>query len=297
MFLGMRDVILWKTIENPWEMLNRQAITKMEVRIDQDLSLQFINDTPLSIATDEGREKILSHLEEKKVSIAGILLLTKFSGELDEYEWIKQSAKFASSINVRTIRVDHWRDIPASAEEREELLVTFEKRLAKVLDLVSEYGVTLALENHGPLSNQPDTIRRLIDRFAAKGFRICFDTGNFYVTGGLPLSEIYKVAEEFAPYTTSAHLKNASYPIDVREEKRDIKTYPYGIYSTPIEKGDIDHARLFEIFKKAGYQGCFFYEDEVLYHLEKTLSYKLGSRKNKDIMNETLAYLKQYLKL
>ena len=291
----MRDVILWKTIKDPWTMLKTHGISKMEVRIDPDMMLRFINTEAMSVASKEDGQRVIDYLAEKRVRIEGILLLTKFDGQTDENSWIKNCSAFARQTGVKCIRIDHWKELPATLKETEELLISFEKRLENALKIADDYGINLALENHGPLSNRPEIMTRLIERYSGKGFRICFDTGNFYVTGGLALDDVYKTARLLAPYTASAHLKNASYPQAVRNDKRDIKKYPYGIHSTPVEYGDVNHATLFQIFREAGYKGCFFYEDEVLYHLDKTTSFQNNGKSGSDIMPKTLEYLKKYL--
>ena len=56
MYLGMRDVIAHRTIEDDYNVFKKLGITAMEVRTERDLTLQFLGDEPFSIADTESKK-------------------------------------------------------------------------------------------------------------------------------------------------------------------------------------------------------------------------------------------------
>ena len=90
------------------------------------------------------------------------------------------------------------------------------------------------------------------------------DTGNFYWRG-YPLSEVYGILRILAPYTKHTHLKNIKYPEDQREITREAG-WEYGTYVSPLDEGDIDHAKVLELLAEAGYDEDICIEDESLGH-------------------------------
>ncbi|MBN1673186.1 MAG: sugar phosphate isomerase/epimerase [Kiritimatiellae bacterium] len=288
MFLGMRDVLAHRTIGDDYSVFKTLGITAMEVRIERDLTLQFLGEQHFSIADAESRERLLAHVTWRGVAIKGLLLCTKFDGSEDETRWVRESARFAHELGLESIRVDCGRPDPGDAAGRDRLRAELTPVFETLLDAAGEFGVKLALENHGQWTNQPEVMCALLDQFAARGLRLCLDTGNFYCTGQRPLREVYAAMARFGESVTTTHVKNASYPAEVRETKRDSEQFPYKNHSILIEQGDIDHAKVFRILKDAGYDGGWFYEDEALYRVPE------GTDKAA-AMRTTLAALKQDL--
>jgi sugar phosphate isomerase/epimerase len=91
---------------------------------------------------------------------------------------------------------------------------------------------------------------------------LTLDTGNFYWFGH-PISRVYEIMRQFAYKVKHTHIKNISYPAEIREQQRPIG-YEYGKYVCPIPDGDIDHQVVVNILKEAGYAGDLCIEDESL---------------------------------
>jgi len=90
------------------------------------------------------------------------------------------------------------------------------------------------------------------------------DTGNFYWRG-YPLSEVYGILTLLAPYARHTHLKNIHYPDPERESMREAG-WGYERYVSPLDEGDIDHAKVLRMLHDAGYRGDICIEDESLGH-------------------------------
>jgi sugar phosphate isomerase/epimerase len=288
MYLGMRDVLAHRKIGDDYSVFTSLGITAMEVRTEPNLALQFLGDTPFSIADADSKKTLFDHMQAKGVEIKGILLCNPFDGSEEEIRWVRESARFASELGIASMRVDCWREDPGNAAGRAALQKELTPVFETLLDAAGEFGVKLALENHGPWTNQPEVMAALLDQFGSRGLSLCLDTGNFYVTGHLPLSQVYQTIERLAPHITTAHMKNGSYPEDVRETRRNPEKYPFQKHAALIEKGDIDHTRIFGILKDAGYDGPLFYEDEALYGLQEGIDKAAAMAKTMMVLKDEL---------
>jgi len=118
-----------------------------------------------------------------------------------------------------------------------------------------EGGVTLALENHGRITNNIDTLTGILKEVGSESLKVNLDTGNFYWFG-YKLSEVEAIFKKLAPITAHTHMKNGT--TDRREERRK----PGEIKLVPLPEGDIDLAKTVKLLKAKGYKGVISMEDE-----------------------------------
>lgn len=103
-------------------------------------------------------------------------------------------------------------------------------------DYASDKGVVLALENHGGITSTSDRVARIVEAVDSEWFRVNLDVGNYKV-------DPYREIEETVRYAVHVHAKF----LDVRPDGSD---------------GRIDHAKILEILRKAGYRGYLSIEYE-----------------------------------
>ncbi|MFQ5809730.1 MAG: sugar phosphate isomerase/epimerase family protein, partial [Armatimonadota bacterium] len=132
----------------------------------------------------------------------------------------------------------------------------------RVLAATEGSNVDIGVENHGWGGNDPAFIDGALERVGSDRFGVTLDTGNFYWRGH-PLDEVYAVMERLAPFAKHTHVKAISYPGEIRNQERECG-FEYGKYVCPIAEGDIDHTRVIEWLKAAGYERSFCLEDESL---------------------------------
>jgi len=113
--------------------------------------------------------------------------------------------------------------------------------VTELLKIGSEYsgskGIILGLENHGGITEQADTILKIVKAVNSPWVGINLDTGNFS-------KNAYQQIEKCLPYAV-----NAQYKVDIR----------------PSEDGQqtrADWARLVRMFADSGYRGYFSLEYE-----------------------------------
>jgi sugar phosphate isomerase/epimerase len=104
-------------------------------------------------------------------------------------------------------------------------------------DYAAKKGVFLALENHGGIVAEPDTMLEIIDGVNSEWFGVNFDSGNFHT------EDPYKSLAMIAPYTVNAQVK-----VHIRAKGK--------------ENQPADYDRIIGILAKAGYSGYVALEYE-----------------------------------
>jgi len=286
MFAGMRDVILSRMeLEDQYVFLKRNGIKAMEVRIQPDLTMDCYSPGGEKFAiTDSGScERVLDATAKAGLKIESLLLNTRYHdlniNIAEEKHWIDESARFAQMAGLEVMRIDI---VPAPSEKEEDFRARLRPILTEQLKISAESGVGLAVENHGSMTNRREFLSRLLDEFAPLGLSVTLDTGNFYCTGGYPLSQVYEIVQEFASSVTHVHVKNIKYPVDACEIQGH-QDCEYAKCCCPIDEGDVNHPRIFAVLKNAGYEGGVYIEDESLGKVTPLL--------RREIITRTIGYL------
>ena len=273
MYLSIRDVILQQLTESMGEKGNLLAGLKfLNLKA---LEMEFFKDGTVFLLSPEGkfskadlfspseRGLLTEQLDKNQIKVSALLMHNDFGNPsiTEEVDWILRCVEGSKLLKVRIIRLDpviHQKGLPVeqAAERAVEIL---ERVLAA---LPSTEGVSFGLENHGEYSNNPEFFRIVFSALKDNRIGLTLDSGNFYWYG-FPLDKVYQLFTELAPYTKHTHIKNISYPADLRQKQREIG-YGYEKYVAPIYEGDIDHRRLVESLKRAGYTGDICIEDESL---------------------------------
>jgi sugar phosphate isomerase/epimerase len=268
MHVSIRDDTLlaigFDTIE---EGLRHYGLTAVELVVNREFRVHSLSaeSAPsfLYIDNDTEVEVLRRQANESGFRIAAFLLANNFNAPDIERElaWIVRVVEVAARLNVPAVRIDaimHGeRELPA--EEREAI---FSRGVRHVLDNTAALPVDLGIENHGFQGNDPAFLDGLLASINSPRLGLTMDTGNFYWAGH-PLDEVYRILEHFAPVAKHTHIKNIRYPEELRNVRRELG-YEYGQYVCPIPEGDIDHDRVIQSLKSAGYDRDLCIEDESL---------------------------------
>ena len=273
MYLSIRDAMLRQLTESMGEkedilaglkFLNLKA---MEMEFFRDGSVYRLSpegkSSRVNLSESSERDSFAEQLDENGVRISAFLMHNDFSNPAvaEEVDWILKCIEESRLFGIQAIRLDpvmHQKGLPIK-EAAEKAVEVLEKVLSEI---PSTEEISFGLENHGEYSNNPEFLRRVFSALNDDRVGITLDSGNFYWYG-FPLDRVYQLFTELAPYTKHTHIKNISYPTDLREKQRAIG-YEYGKYVAPIYEGDIDHCRLVESLKGVGYTGDICIEDESL---------------------------------
>jgi len=233
-----------------------------EVTVNPDLRLPVLFDPAktYSIATPESRKMLAEELRRHGKRITAFCLHSRFDERPEqEIELTITTARAAAELGAPAVRLDM---VPRKINDLDAFLNFAVDTGRKIVEGTGDIAVRFGVENHGPVTNRPDFLRRLFDGVGSKRFGLTLDVGNFYWFGH-PLSKVYDLCAEFAPWTCHVHCKNIRYPQADRERQRDMG-HRYADCRCPIDEGDIDYARFAQVLRQHGYRGDLCIDDESL---------------------------------
>jgi sugar phosphate isomerase/epimerase len=178
-----------------------------------------------------------------------------------EVNWTIDAIRAADALGIPAVRIDAMMHGEEETPPERNIKV-FSQAMRRVLDATSDSKLDLGIENHGYQGNRPDFLEAVFAAVGSPRLGLTIDTGNFYWYGW-PLSRVYEIIEQFAPYCKHTHAKNISYPPEMRETQRPVGL-EYGKYVRTMAEGDIDHKRVVSILKAGGYDRDLCLEDESL---------------------------------
>lgn len=288
MYVSVREAILQAVgYESIVEGLADTGLDSVEVEYFRDYSV-FSPDSweKIKFTPEEAVKVIGSAYGDKGTGICAFLLHNNFNCEdvKGEIQWVSDVVRTADGLDIPAIRID-----AITKGERDE---PFEVRVDRFVECIKKViadtegsGVALGIENHGVQGNDPNFLHQVIERVGNKRLGVNMDTGNFY-WHGFPIEKVYEILKSVAPKTKHTHVKNICYPEAERSKQREAG-WKYREYVCPIYEGDIDHKRVVDILKSAGYSGPLTIEDECFHRFSK--------KEQKNILKKDVEYLKTLL--
>jgi sugar phosphate isomerase/epimerase len=211
-----------------------------------DLGADGVEIYPKHIKGDDTRkalEAMKERADSKGLGIASLIVANDFAKDTaaDRAEQVERAKEFighADAIGVKNLNVftgyhtkgadpfiEIWRVVDGFRE---------------IAPIAEKAGVNLCLENHSTVVNDADGIMKLIDEIGSPAMKTNPDPSNFVaeamVRGEKAREEIYRGTEVIAPLMTNSHIK-------------------IGAFTDDGEHAFIDVPRLFDIYRKAGYDG------------------------------------------
>ena len=242
------------------------GVDSIEALVDADERLPCISNpgaTPYSIRCQGDVEALNDRLAAEGLRICALLLATDFSApdSSGHVEWATRVVRAASQSGVPVVRIDTFtaNKSLAVAQVREKFI----QCVRRLLDQTSGSGVDLAMENHGPISNDPAFLDGVFDAVPDPRLGMTLDTGNFYWFGH-PRDEVYRLIEKYGPRTKHTHLKNINYPAPLADRRREVG-HEYKQYCCPVDEGTLDLRRMVDILRRSGFRRTLCIEDESLF--------------------------------
>lgn len=266
MFVSIRDdVVLHGGFPSVVEGMRFLGVDAVEVHVARDFSVRSpVNPSQkLDIRSDDDLSVLEREISQNGIRVCAFLLGNDFGKEdaREQVEWMIKTVKVAHQLGISAVRVDAivsgWEAMGVN-----EAVKLFSEHIKRVLDKTENTDVNLGIENHSSLGNRPEFLQQIFDTVNSPRLGLTLDTGNFYWFGH-PLSQVYEIMRQFAHKVKHTHIKNISYPKELREQQRPVG-YEYGKYVCPIPDGDVDHQVVVSILKEAGYTGDLCIEDESL---------------------------------
>ena len=219
---------------------------------------------PFDLRAEAGRRALKARFDANGALINAFMMGNDFAAEdlKAQTDWLVAVCEAAEGMGVPAVRIDC---LPHRQMDEGEFVSRSAGAIRSALKATD--SVDLGMENHGHVSNRPEFIRRIFDRVGDRRMGLTLDTGNFYWFGH-PLDHVYEIMEAFADRVHHTHVKNISYPEELRNAHREIG-YKYGDFVSPIYAGDIDHRRVAAILRAAGYDRDLSVEDESFGRFER----------------------------
>jgi len=290
MYCSVRDcMVAREEFSSPVEGMRHLGVDAVEIAISREFAVGAMDSKEMvTLQSDDDGRAYAKHLEDLGIRPVAFLTACDFSAgdSASNVQWVARVLELADLMGMPAIRIDS-----AMQKERELDFETrvdlFASNLKAVLERTAGSTVAMGIENHGYQGNNLAFQLNVYKAVGSDRLGSTMDTGNFYWRG-YPLSEVYGILNILAPYTKHTHLKNINYPEDTREVMRE-GGWEYGRYVSPLDEGDIDHAKVLRILADAGYDGDICLEDESLGH------YAEGQERIA-VLERDVAHIKQIIK-
>jgi len=139
-------------------------------------------------------------------------------------------------------------DFARNLDPEERRLVIREK-LQTPIRWAEELDVTLLLETHGPVTDDPDAMEALLDDLGHRDtIGICLDTGNSWLGGADPVEYI----ERFGQRIKHIHWKD----LEPEWEDKRGSIYGIGVATIPLGDGIVDVRGVVSSLDNIGFNGC-----------------------------------------
>lgn len=265
MYISIRDnLVKHAGFDTVVDGLRALGLACVEVEVGRDFQAQSLDgDNRYSLTSDEELAAFRTHLNEVGIRICAFLMANDFNSADPEAEiaWVATVVEAAGKLAIPSVRIDSAMSGQDEMELSDRVRI-FSDSLGRIISETASQNVQLGIENHSSKGNDPDFLDGVLEEVASPRLGLTLDTGNFYWSG-IPLAKVYKIIEHFAPVVKHTHVKNINYPIDQREKQRPAG-WEYMKYVSPLDEGDIDHNKVVQLLRAAGYSGDLTIEDESL---------------------------------
>jgi len=131
--------------------------------------------------------------------------------------------------------------------------------LARIEDIVAEYGMKQALHPHlGTMLERPDDVKQILDRVEV-GW--CFDTGHLMIGGYDPLEFLADARDQIRHVHLKDVILELTQPV-LEGEQSIMEGVQKGMFC-PVGRGDVPIAEIVMSLEQSGYDGWYTLEQDV----------------------------------
>lgn len=130
---------------------------------------------------------------------------------------------------------------------RRDAIFTIAEKLHEPLKVAEDYGVTILLEPHGPITGTIDGTAALLESIDSPALGLNFDTGNSWLAGTDPVEYVRTFGEKIQ----HVHWKD----LGAEWEARRGEIYGCGMATIALGTGVIDIEGAFRALEEAGFDG------------------------------------------
>ena len=130
---------------------------------------------------------------------------------------------------------------------REEAIFTIAEKLHEPLRVAEDYGVTILLESHGPITGTIEGTSALLEKIDSPALALNFDTGNSWLAGTDPVEYV----TTFGDKIQHVHWKD----LGAEWEPKRGTIFGCGMSTIALGTGVIDIEGSFRALERAGFDG------------------------------------------
>ena len=119
--------------------------------------------------------------------------------------YVQRAIQFAAAIGCPFVDTTDGQFKPEGYTDDEVMAITRES-FRQILEWAEDYEVTVNIETHGPYTNDPEILDRMLNFFDTPWLRFNLDTGNTFIAGGNPVDFL----KRFLPKLSYMHIKDVS---------------------------------------------------------------------------------------
>ena len=119
--------------------------------------------------------------------------------------YVQRAIQFAAAIGCPFVDTTDGQFRPEGYTDEEVLAIT-RQNYRQILEWAEDYDVTVNIETHGPYTNDPEILDRMLNFFDTPHLRFNLDTGNTFIAGGNPVEFL----KRFLPKLSYMHVKDVS---------------------------------------------------------------------------------------
>jgi sugar phosphate isomerase/epimerase len=161
-----------------------------------------------AISLQSNPRALKRYLDERGVEVSqidGAYPLMGPAGSTFGVQYVQQAIRFAAELGCPSVdTTDGAFEIEGLS--RDEVFRITCDNYRQCLSWAEDYGVMIAVEPHGPYTNDGDFMQRLFDYFDSEYLRFNFDTGNSFIAGLDPV----EYCKQFRKYLIHCHIKDVS---------------------------------------------------------------------------------------
>ncbi|MDP7288103.1 MAG: sugar phosphate isomerase/epimerase family protein [Phycisphaerae bacterium] len=119
--------------------------------------------------------------------------------------YVQRAIQFASAIGCPCVDTTDGASRPEGYTDEEVLAITREN-FRQILEWAEDYEITVNIETHGPYTNDPEILDRMLNFFDSPYLGLNLDTGNTFIAGGDPV----ELTRRFMDKLRYMHIKDVS---------------------------------------------------------------------------------------
>ena len=119
--------------------------------------------------------------------------------------YVQRAIQFAAAIGCPFVDITDGQFKPEGLTDEQVLAITRES-LRQILEWAEDYEITVNIETHGPYTNDPEILDRMLSFFDTPWLGFNLDTGNTFIAGGSPVDFL----QRFLGKLRYMHIKDVS---------------------------------------------------------------------------------------